>query len=74
MVVCHCNAVTDSEVRAAVEEGACTLTDVALRCGAATECGGCRFAVSDLIAVAATETGAPSPARHDGRLTVTAAA
>jgi bacterioferritin-associated ferredoxin len=74
MVVCHCSAVTDSEVKAAIEDGARTLADVARRCGAAKECGGCRFAVKDLIEVVVAEPGADPPARHDGRLTVTAAA
>jgi bacterioferritin-associated ferredoxin len=74
MVVCHCNAVTDNEVRAAVEDGCRTLADVIQRCGAANECGGCRFAVSDLIDLAAVDTGPATSTRHDGRLTVTAAA
>jgi bacterioferritin-associated ferredoxin len=73
MVVCHCSAVSDSEVRAAVEDGARTLAEVAQACGAAKQCGGCRFAVADLIDVVAEADG-PGRSRHDGRLTVTAAA
>lgn len=49
MYVCACNAVTDRSVRGAVEDGACNLRGVARRCGAATECGGCRQAVQELL-------------------------
>ena len=50
MYVCLCRAVTESEVRTAVAEGACDTEQVAVRCGAGTGCGGCRDALRQLLA------------------------
>jgi bacterioferritin-associated ferredoxin len=41
MYVCVCNAVTESAVREAVEQGARTLTDLTFRTGCAATCGSC---------------------------------
>jgi bacterioferritin-associated ferredoxin len=71
MVVCHCRALTDRDVRAAIDDGARSVPDLARTCGAARDCGGCRFALKDLLADAPVCP--PQPARHDGP-TVTAAA
>jgi len=71
MVVCHCRAVTDRQVRAAVDAGASTVAEIGRHCGAARECGGCRFALRDLLA--ATVDAAAPAGEHDA-LTVTAAA
>jgi bacterioferritin-associated ferredoxin len=73
MVVCHCRGVTDRQVRAAIDDGARTLAQVGLRCGAAQRCGGCTFAVADLLdAAAGGDTRCAT--REDEALTVTAAA
>jgi bacterioferritin-associated ferredoxin len=50
VIVCQCNVVRADEIRTEVRLGACTIVDVAMRCGAATRCGGCRHAVADVIA------------------------
>lgn len=50
MYVCLCRAVTESEVRTVVAEGACDAEQVAARCGAGTGCGGCRNALRQLLA------------------------
>lgn len=50
MIVCHCRCATDREIRRAVRDGAVTLRDVSVRCGAASGCGGCVEAVAELIA------------------------
>jgi bacterioferritin-associated ferredoxin len=50
MIVCHCHAVTDREIRACVREGARTSADVAAACGACTGCGGCEELVDELVA------------------------
>jgi bacterioferritin-associated ferredoxin len=71
MVVCHCRGVSDRQVRAAIDDGARTLAEVGARCGAAQECGGCRFTVKDLLALA--PEGCPMLGQ-DEALTVTAAA
>ena len=33
MIVCHCEAVTDRDIRQSVAEGACSLRQVARACG-----------------------------------------
>ena len=49
MLVCHCRAVTDRAIRAAVRNGAQTVSDVARSCGAGGTCGGCHDTVKALI-------------------------
>ena len=49
MLVCHCRSVTDRSVRAAVRNGAQTLSDVTRSCGAGGQCGGCQAALRKLI-------------------------
>jgi bacterioferritin-associated ferredoxin len=53
MIVCHCQVVSDKAIRAEIEAGACTVGDVARRCGAATGpgCGACRPTIETLLAV-----------------------
>ena len=50
MIVCHCRTATDREIRRAVREGATTLRDIGAHCGAASACGGCAEAVSEILA------------------------
>jgi bacterioferritin-associated ferredoxin len=43
MYVCHCMAVTDRAVRAAIASGARSITDITASCrGAGRGCGGCQ--------------------------------
>jgi bacterioferritin-associated ferredoxin len=49
MMVCHCAAVSDHELVAAIEDGADSVQALALRCGAASQCGGCRPTVEQLL-------------------------
>jgi bacterioferritin-associated ferredoxin len=49
MVVCHCEAVNDRQIMAAVALGALDAQDVMARCGAGSRCGGCRPSIEDLI-------------------------
>ena len=72
MLVCHCRTVSDREVRAAIDSGVRTVGQVARECGAGGACGGCRFAVRDLLASCGGDR-ARRPC-NDDELTVTAAA
>jgi len=50
MVVCHCKAVFEREVRACVRGGADSRAAIARVCGAGTDCGGCRPVLDQIIA------------------------
>ena len=50
MVVCHCNAVSDREIREQVRAGALDANDIAARCAAGARCGGCVEVVESLVA------------------------
>jgi assimilatory nitrate reductase catalytic subunit len=50
MFVCHCRAVTDGEIREAIQAGACDLDEVGRFCGAGVTCGGCCPLIQELLA------------------------
>ena len=64
MVVCHCNAVSDHEIRAAVAAGACDAEGLAASCNAGTRCGGCRPVVDAILSetTVTIATATPGPA------------
>lgn len=49
MVVCHCKAVSDHAVNAAVDAGARNVAEVTARCRAGGGCGGCHRLLEALI-------------------------
>ena len=49
MYVCICNAVTDTEIRDAVQNGARSLADIKATLGAATCCGRCADHTDKLV-------------------------
>jgi bacterioferritin-associated ferredoxin len=49
VIVCHCNAVSDRSVAAAVAAGACSVAELARRCGAGLDCGGCHRRLEQLL-------------------------
>lgn len=49
MIVCHCKVVTDSEIRAAVSEGARSVSAACRATGAAAGCGSCVFLVKAVV-------------------------
>ena len=50
MIVCQCRRISDRDVNAAVERGAEDLLDLALACGAGTDCRGCHPTLEALLA------------------------
>ena len=51
MLVCHCHALTDRDIRRTVRAtGACDVAEVGDHCGAATGCGGCYEVVAEIVA------------------------
>jgi bacterioferritin-associated ferredoxin len=49
MFICICNGVTERQVRAAIEEGACTVGDLRARLGVAAGCGCCAEFAANLL-------------------------
>jgi bacterioferritin-associated ferredoxin len=49
MIVCHCHALTDRDIRRACEQGSKCPEDVARRCRAGSQCGGCRSQVQLIL-------------------------
>jgi bacterioferritin-associated ferredoxin len=49
MIVCHCQAVSERTIRAAVREGARCRRSVARACSAGRSCGGCRLAIDEIV-------------------------
>lgn len=49
MIVCHCKAITDRQIRQAVLEGALTRTEVQRVCSAGGDCGGCHPLIDQLL-------------------------
>ena len=47
--VCLCKAVTDQQIQQAVEDGACTMRDLARELGVATQCGKCGCDARELL-------------------------
>jgi len=47
--ICHCNALTDHDVRRAAEEGARRTSEVYRAAGCKTHCGGCVKTVVSLL-------------------------
>ena len=49
MYVCICNPVTDSQVRACVSRGACTLSALQGELGVALQCGQCASVALEIV-------------------------
>jgi bacterioferritin-associated ferredoxin len=49
MYVCVCRAVTEEEVKAAIDSGADTVSAVTRACCAGDDCGACHAAIEGLI-------------------------
>ena len=49
MYVCICKGITDSQIRAAVEDGASSLRDVRNTLGVASQCGKCGILTREIV-------------------------
>ncbi|HEX4384182.1 MAG TPA: (2Fe-2S)-binding protein [Myxococcales bacterium] len=49
MVLCICHAITERELDAAIEGGAHTLSEIAERLGAGSDCGCCQSEIEERI-------------------------
>jgi assimilatory nitrate reductase catalytic subunit/bacterioferritin-associated ferredoxin len=49
VIVCHCQAVSERAIRAAVRSGARCLRSVARSCAAGRSCGGCTLAIDQIL-------------------------
>jgi bacterioferritin-associated ferredoxin len=49
LIVCHCEAVNDTTVRAVMLSGAGDVGSVGERCGAGRNCGGCHRTLERLL-------------------------
>ena len=49
MLICHCRAVNDRAIRAAIAAGARGTAELARGCGAGSRCGGCIPALLQLL-------------------------
>jgi len=49
MFVCVCHAVTDTQIREAVENGCCSMRDLRNELNVATQCGRCACHARDLL-------------------------
>ncbi len=61
MYVCHCRAVTDHTIEDEIQRGATTIEDLAVCCGAGSECGGCWPVLEELLAGRGTRELACAP-------------
>ncbi len=50
MYVCICKAITDDEIRDAVNNGAQSIAALSKSCGVGTQCGQCKNMAEELIA------------------------
>lgn len=50
LIVCHCEAVSEHNIREAVKSGARSCRQVARACEAGRSCGGCRPLIREIIA------------------------
>jgi len=59
MYVCICNAVTDSAIREAVNQGARSLRDLSAKTGCSTQCGRCVSVAREVLDAALADIGSP---------------
>ena len=61
MILCLCNALTDTQLADAVAKGACRPRDVYAACDCKAQCGTCTRTILGMIRDFATTGAAPQP-------------
>jgi len=56
MYVCVCNAVTDSDIRNAVDNGVCTIRQLRQKTGCTSTCGCCKELAVEILQQAMADT------------------
>jgi bacterioferritin-associated ferredoxin len=59
VIVCHCHGVSDRRIRREARRGATCPEELAQRCGAGSDCGGCRPLLEDLLLEVRVADGTP---------------
>jgi bacterioferritin-associated ferredoxin len=59
MYVCICNAVNESAIRQAVEDGVRSFRGLSLKTGCGTQCGSCVKLAREVLDKALADTGSP---------------
>ncbi|MBR0683564.1 (2Fe-2S)-binding protein [Roseomonas eburnea] len=49
MIICHCNVLTDGQIRDAIRAGARRPSDTYAACGCRAQCGTCAAELRDII-------------------------
>jgi len=49
MIVCLCKGVSCGTIRNVIAQGASTVEEVGMSCGAGTDCGGCHNTIEDIL-------------------------
>lgn len=56
VIVCHCHGVSDRTIQFEAGLGAGDVDEVARRCGAGADCGGCLPTIEDLLEIRTLDT------------------
>jgi len=59
MYVCVCNAVTDSDIRRAVDNGVCSIRQLRQKTGCASTCGCCTDLAAEILQKSLADTREP---------------
>ena len=57
MYVCLCKGITDTQIRAAIEDGASSLRDVRNSLGVASQCGKCGSLTREILRESVVDSG-----------------
>jgi bacterioferritin-associated ferredoxin len=49
MLVCHCKALSEHEIRRLIRQGVRSLREIVRGCGAGAHCGGCRPLIAEIL-------------------------